>query len=77
MINAIPILGWIVSVCVGISVSVPFWFLWTVCGLGNKYFGFLPSIYLHIPFWNCVGLFVIISIIKAMIMPNNINVNGK
>lgn len=64
MINNIPVIGWILSVLGAFGLSVPFWLFWTVMELGKKYFYFLPEVYQSIPFWNCVGLFVILSIIK-------------
>jgi hypothetical protein len=65
MINSIPILGWALSVVGSISLAVPFWICWTACGIGSRYFAFLPSNYHAIPFWDCVGLFIVISILKA------------
>jgi len=69
MINKLPIIGWILSVTASVSLSIPFWFCWTHCGLGEKYFYFLPELYQRIPFWNCVGLFIVISIIKGTLIP--------
>ena len=70
MINAIPIIGWLLSLLFSISVSIPFWFLWTSCNFGTTYFQFLPTQYQSIPFWDCVGLFIIISILKSALMPS-------
>ncbi len=66
MINKLPIIGWALSFCASVSLSVMFWLCWTYCGLGAKYFYQLPERYQSIPFWNCVGLFIILSILKGM-----------
>lgn len=79
MINTIPVIGWILSIIANVSMSIPFWFCWTVCDLGKKYFYWLPEVYQDISFWNCVGLFIILSIIKGVFYPsfnvNNSNTN--
>ena len=58
MINKLPVIGWLLSICASISLSIPF--------------------------WNCVGLFIVISIIKGALVPtlasvsnSNENKNGK
>ena len=70
MINGIPVLGWILSVVISMSMSLPFWFFWTVCGIGKKYFYFIPVLYQSISFWNCVALFICISILKSILIPS-------
>lgn len=70
MLNAIPIIGWLLSLLFSVSVSVPFWFLWTLNNFGTEYFSFLPEKYQTIPFWDCVGLFIIVSILKGTLMPS-------
>jgi len=67
--NAIPVLGWILSLVFAISTSIPFWICWTVFGLGRRYFYWLPVVYQSIPFWHCVGLFTVIWILKAALTP--------
>jgi len=69
MLNAIPIFGWFLSVAFAISLAVPFWFLWTVCGYGATYAYWLPNIYLHPGFWDCVCIFILMSIIHAVFIP--------
>ena len=76
MINKLPIIGWALSLAANISLSVPFWIAWTCCGIGAKYFYWLPPVYQSIPFWNCVGLFVCISIIKGTLIPTLASVNN-
>lgn len=65
MWNAIPVLDWMISLGVSISLSVPFWFIWN--RLAPVYFYWLPAVYQRIPFWNCVGLFIIVSILRTMV----------
>jgi hypothetical protein len=67
MINTIPIVGWIISLVGYASMAVPFWICWTGYGLGRTYFYFLPGRYHDIPFWHCVGLFIIVSVLKNMV----------
>lgn len=77
MINALPIFGWLLSLFVQTSMAVPFWFCWTVCGLGQIYFYWLPTVYHNMPFWHCVGVFMILSILKAVLIPKLVNVEQK
>jgi hypothetical protein len=70
MFNCIPILGWLLSFLVYCSFAVPFWFLWTYVGISEIYFYWLPPIYLNIPFWDCVWLGMIISILKSVVLPH-------
>jgi len=76
VINLIPVIGWIISFLLSASISVPFWFCWTVCGLGQKYFYWLPETYHAIPFWNCVGLFILASILKLVFVPRFASVSN-
>jgi len=66
----IPVVGWIFSFVFNASLAVPFWFFWTKCGIGVKFFSFLPGIYTSIGFWDSVMLFVCIGIIKAVLFPS-------
>lgn len=76
MINAIPFVGWGMSLFFSISLAVPFWFVWTVCGIGDTYAYFLPPVY-HAPgFWACVGIFIAVSIIKAVFVPKLISASS-
>lgn len=70
MINAIPVIGWVLSLFFSISLAIPFWLLWTVFGLGDTYAYWLPPIYQHPGFWACVGLFIVISILKSVLLPH-------
>jgi hypothetical protein len=69
MINAIPVIGWAISLFFMASLAVPFWFIWTVCGIGATYAYWLPAVYLAPGFWHCVGVFIVVSIIKRVFVP--------
>jgi len=69
MLNALPVVGWFLSLFFSVSLAVPFWITWTVCGIGQTYFYFLPPVYQNIGFWACVGLFMVLSILKAVLIP--------
>ena len=80
MWNAIPFIGWIISAGVAISMAIPFWIVWTSCHIGQKYFYFLPEVYKTIGFWDTVGLFIAMSIIKSVFIPtlgSHVNVGNK
>jgi len=61
--NYIPIVGWFVSILINMSLAFPFWFLWTQLGAGSRYFSWLPSIWHKVPYWDLVGLFVLVHIL--------------
>jgi hypothetical protein len=67
MINKLPLIGWIISFISSASLSVPFWICWTVCNIGETYFYFVPKVYQSIQFWDCVGLFVVLGILKGLL----------
>jgi len=50
-----------------VGLSIPFFYLWN--WLAPIYMSWLPSLYIHLPFWHTVGLFVLIAIIRATIFP--------
>lgn len=68
MAYGIPVIGWIVGFLVAVSVSIPFYFIWN--GLAPTYFYFLPDVYLSVPFWHCVGLFMLSPMLKWLVVPN-------
>jgi hypothetical protein len=76
MINAIPVAGWFLSLFFSISLAVPFWFVWTVCGIGDSYFYFLPPVWRSPGFWACVGIFIAVSIIKAVFVPRLFSIDN-
>lgn len=67
MLNAIPFVGWLLSFVFAVSLAIPFFFIWNA--LAPTYFYFLPDVYKNIPFWDTVGLFMIIPILKFMLVP--------
>lgn len=69
MINAIPVIGWFLSAFFAICLAVPFWFIWTVCGIGETFAYWLPPVYLRPGFWECVGVFIVVSILKGVLVP--------
>ncbi len=72
--NAIPVVGWILDFVLKISLAIPFWFIWTRCGLGEKFFYFLPKIYQTPGFWETVGLFIAVPILNLIFMPKIVSV---
>ncbi len=67
MLNAIPIFGWILSFIFSVSLAIPFFFLWNA--MAPTYFYFVPDVYKTIPFWDCVWLFMLMSILKSVLVP--------
>lgn len=70
MLNAIPFIGWFFSAFFAISLAVPFWLIWTVFGIGERYAYWLPAVYLSPGFWDCVGVFIVMGIIKTIFVPS-------
>lgn len=77
MLNAIPFFGWFLSLMFSVSLAVPFWITWTVCEIGKTYFYWLPDVYLAPGFWSCVGLFMVLSILKAVLVPRLVSVSSE
>ena len=73
MAYGIPVIGWIIGVFYSVSISIPFYFIWN--GMAPKYFYFLPELYLDLPFWDCVGLFILSSMLKALLVPKFVSVS--
>lgn len=73
--NALPLVGWVLSFVGNVSLAIPFWICWTNCGIGAMYFDFLPSQWQSIPFWNCVGIFISVSVIRTVFVPKLAYVN--
>jgi hypothetical protein len=67
LINAIPVIGWIISFLLSVSLAIPFYFIWN--SLAPTYFYFIPEVYKNLPFWDTVGLFMIIPILKTVLIP--------
>lgn len=66
-IYSIPVFGWLIGAILHISLAVPFYFIWNA--LAPTYFYFVPTVYQQIDFWDCVGLFIVISILKTVLVP--------
>jgi hypothetical protein len=47
--------------------SVPFCYLWN--RLAPVYFNFLPANYLHLPYKHCLGLFLMVWIVRTVVLP--------
>lgn len=75
MINSIPVIGWLISFFLSASLAIPFYFIWN--SLAPTYFYFLPDVYKQIPFWDTVGLFMIVPILKHMLVPTFISNTNK
>jgi len=75
--NSIPIVGWLLSTIFSVSTAVPFWLVWTKGGIGQKYFYFLPEVYHNVSFWSCVGIFIVVGIIKEVFTPKIATVTQK
>jgi hypothetical protein len=69
MLSIVPIKCWVISIVVNAFFAIPFWFCWTYCGIGVKYLNFLPLSLQAISLGACVGLSVIISILKSVATP--------
>lgn len=65
--NAIPVVGWLISFVINVFLSIPFWFIWTVCGVGRNYFSFLPETLQAPGFWAVVGIFICFEILRGVI----------
>lgn len=75
--NGIPVIGWALSLLFNTSMAVPFWIIWTASKIGREYFYFLPDKFQSIPFWHCVGLFMVIGILKSVLTPQIVSVSQK
>lgn len=67
MIYSLPVVGWLIGFILHASLAIPFYFLWN--GLAPTYFYWLPSLYLQLNFWTIVGLFMLLSILKTVLLP--------
>ena len=74
MIYSIPVLGWTIGLFLHIGMAIPFYYFWN--WLAPKYFYWLPSVYLQFGFWEIVGLFVIVSVLKAVLVPRLMSVSN-
>lgn len=56
-----------------IILAIPFYFIWNA--LAPVYFYWLPEVYKEIPFWHCVGILVLIAIVRLVLFPSASVVN--
>ena len=73
--NIFPIVGWFISLAFNASKAVPFWLFWTWAGIGQKFFYFLPEVYQTPGFWQCVGFFICVEILKPALTPKFVAVS--
>lgn len=59
------------------ALAAVFWIIWVHLGIGPKYFSFLPTVYHQINFWDTIGIFVILDILKSVVLPSLIITTGK
>jgi hypothetical protein len=71
------ILAIFMNLILNIIIAGLFWLFWTVLGIGARYFGFLPNIYLNMSLWHCIGIFTCIELVKLLIFSKSPNVNMK
>lgn len=67
--NQIPIIGWFISFGLSVSLAIPFYICWYCCEIGIDFFTFLPVNWQQAGFWQIVGLFVVVNIIKTVFLP--------
>ncbi len=67
--NRFPIVGWLLSFLLNLFLSIPFWFFWSVCGIGESFFSWLPEPFHSPGLLSVVGLFICIEIIRTVIFP--------
>ena len=67
-IMAIPFIGWFLGPLFAVLGCIPFYVLWHWFGV-KQFFAFLPPIYTEIGFWNMVGLALIVSMLKGLLLP--------
>ena len=75
MIYSIPIVGWLIGLFFHVCLAIPFWICWNA--LAPKYFYFLPDVYHQVGFWEAVGLFIIASILKSVLVPRLMSVSSE
>lgn len=76
MINALPFVGWFLSFFLNVSLAIPFYIIWTLFGIGETYAYWLPEVYLRPGFWSCVGIFMVMRIIKSVFIPKLVSISN-
>jgi len=59
--------GYFMGIFGAVIWSIPFYFLWNA--LAPTYAYGLPAVYLHIPFWHCMELFVLVALLRGLLFP--------
>lgn len=67
MLFFIPIIGPIFGFILMCFFAIPFYFLWNA--LAPVYFYWLPQVYHTLPFWHCVGLLMLVFMLKLVLFP--------
>lgn len=75
MLNTIPVFGWIIDFLAKTSLALPFWIVWTKLSIGVDFFGFLPAQYHRPGFWETVGVFIVLGVLKGF-SPFNVSASG-
>ncbi len=57
-------------ITISVILALIFWVVWINFGIGPKYFAFLPTAFLQIGFWDTVGVFLILAVLKAVALPS-------
>lgn len=56
------------SFIASLLISIPFWIVYSLCGIGEKFFYFLPVVYQAPGYWNTVGLFTVFFLLKGVVV---------
>lgn len=56
--------------------AIPVWLLWTACGLGARYFSFLPAAWQSAPLPHLLGLFLLFGITRTALSPLKFELQG-
>lgn len=68
VLNAIPLLGWLIAAVLCFCIAIPFSLLWN--WLAPIYFYWLPRVYLDLPFWHVFGLLWLLSSLRSLLLPS-------
>lgn len=68
LLNAIPVIGWIIAAILCLFVAIPIYFLWN--WLCPVYFYWLPDIYKELPFWHVFGLLWLLMSLRNILLPS-------
>jgi len=74
MLYAIPVVGWILGFIFSLFIAIPFYFVWN--SMAPIYFYWLPDVYHEIPFWDCVFLFMLTSMVRVLVLGSYLRVGS-